>query len=64
MSLFVCEVCEHVDDQELVPAENRTDCKCTVCLGLLWHGHFDRVKYDPERDFVINRPTGIGLGGM
>lgn len=63
--LFVCDKCGTVDSTELTPLPNPCPsgkCLCTECLGQPWHNQFPKEPYDPEQHFVVNRPTGIGLG--
>lgn len=55
MSLFACVQCDVVDESELIPADERGQGLCTVCLGLPWHDLFVRTVYDPEIDVVSNR---------
>lgn len=62
---FVCSHCGCVDDIELafagqfpLVAEKQL---CTFCKTGTWHDMFLRVPYDPEKDNVVNRPTGLSL---
>ncbi len=64
--LFVCFQCGCVDDVDIAycgrlpPVPD--DQVCTLCKTGEWHGHFPHAPYNPEKDLVSNRPTGIGLG--
>lgn len=64
MSLFVCDNCGCVDET-IIAKPDTTPGKPMLCSGCqpnsVWHGHFEQLKYDPEKDHVINRNTGIGL---
>lgn len=67
--LFVCDSCQHVDSLSLAYPDNPTAkgaqllrYTCTRCQGKPWHNLFPYKCYDPEKDLVVNRPTGIGLG--
>lgn len=63
--LFACDGCGTIDSDELTPLP--VPCPsgkwlCTSCLGKPWHNQFPKEQYDPEKHFVVNRPSGIGLG--
>ena len=68
MELFCCDQCGHVDIVDLayprgIPQTSHTPrLVCTLCQTGQWHGHFPLQKYDPNKDNVINRPKGTGLG--
>lgn len=60
---FVCECCGCIDQLEFAyPDGNvRDPLKCTECLTGTWHAFYPRRQYDPAKDLVINRESGIGL---
>lgn len=63
--LFVCSQCGCVDAVESAfrgafPLESRKQ-RCTECQTGSWHGQFEKQPYDPDRDNVINRGTGISV---
>lgn len=64
---FVCDACNCIDLVELafpdgLPIEE-PEHLCSLCQpDGTWHELFPRVVYDPDRDMVVNRPTGLGLG--
>lgn len=65
--LFVCYRCECVDDSDLafiggVVPEHPANQLCSLCMTGSWHDRFPHQPYDPKRDLVGNKPTGIGLG--
>lgn len=62
MDLFACKRCNTVDALELIPKDRVGLFECTLCLGLPWHNKFEAEQYDPDKDLVINRPNGFGLG--
>lgn len=70
MQLFVCDKCDHVDADVFAYPQGTIDEKgeplkemqCTECQTGQWHELFEKEKYRPEFDIVINRETGIGLG--
>lgn len=69
MNIFVCDCCDHVDALELAYPDNPTvkgvqllRYECTRCQGRPWHRLFPYRYYRPDRDLVVNRPTGIGFG--
>lgn len=54
--LFVCSECQCVDIIELTKPDQRFLCgHCDP--EKTWHGYFDRERYRPEQDFVINPPA-------
>lgn len=62
---FVCTRCVHVDDVDLahsgqLPADPEKQL-CTFCKTGTWHGLFEYLEYNPEKDMVINRPSGLSL---
>lgn len=63
---FVCNTCGCVDALEFaypsLPMISQDSLECTQCLTGTWHGHFPKRPYDPSKDVVINRASGIGLG--
>ena len=61
--LFVCETCNAVDALEFAyPKANPSGpLQCTLCQTGQWHGLLTYRPYDPSKDLVVNRPTGIGL---
>lgn len=63
--LFVCHQCGCVDAVELTHPHgfpsSAPEQLCAYCLTGSWHEVFLRVPYEPERDLVCNRPTGVGL---
>lgn len=67
MQFFVCAYCNHVDEVDLCHKHNASipthaDWMCTKCADKPWHNFFPYREYDPERDLVVNRPSGIGFG--
>lgn len=64
-TLFVCDTCNTVDTTvEAYPSRNfnLANMQCTKCQTGVWHTAFPRLPYKPEKDHVLNRPSGIGLG--
>lgn len=69
MDIFCCDDCGVVDAVDLAypggslqDGKSRTHWQCTQCQRRDWHGFFDREKYRPDFDVVVNRPSGIGMG--
>lgn len=69
MDIFCCDDCGCIDAVALAypggPQQDgnpRTHWQCTKCQGHEWHGLFDRERYRPDFDIVINRINGLGLG--
>lgn len=69
MSLFVCDRCNTVDSTGVTYPDGlpnltdpQTELLCSECLSGKWHGIFEKQKYNPEEDVVINRSSDIGLG--
>lgn len=69
MDIFCCDDCGCVDAVSLAypggplqDGKSRTFWQCSECQNLEWHGLFDKEKYRPDFDIVINRPNGLGLG--
>lgn len=58
--LFVCSQCNCVDHAALAEPDHRWLCsKCNPDKE--YHGQFELVPYNPERDIVINRPNGLSV---
>lgn len=65
---FVCYKCGCVDAVDVAfrgqaatfPATQEQQL-CTQCQTGSWHGLFLKLPYDPERDNVVNRATGISV---
>lgn len=67
MTLFICTKCQGIDSVEIAyatapihPVQSyfKTDLKCTECKTGRWHGHFEKITFDPIRDrdlSLINR---------
>lgn len=62
---FVCTKCNCVDHVELAHGgklpKNPIAQLCTECGSGHWHGYFPKETYDPAKDNVVNRPTGLSL---
>jgi len=64
-SLFVCCKCNTVDttvEAYLGRQFDLANMQCTKCQTGVWHNYFPMLPYNPDKDNVINKPTGIGLG--
>jgi len=64
-TLFVCDKCNSVDTTiEAYPSRNfvLSNMQCTKCQTGQWHRAFPQLQYKPEKDHVMNRASGIGLG--
>lgn len=64
-SLFVCDKCNTVDTTVAAYPSgnfNLAAMKCTKCQTGVWHNYFPAIPYNPQKDNVCNRATGVGLG--
>lgn len=68
MLLYACDTCSTLDDLTLVYGITSAQViklpyalLCSACKTGHWHNEFERTVYDPEKDIVINRESGIGL---
>ncbi len=63
--LFVCTRCHCVDAVDLAftwsfPTDPAQQI-CTQCRSGYWHDVFAKELYDPTRDNVVNKPTGLSI---
>ena len=61
--LFVCDTCNTVDSLEFAYPHSSPSgsYQCTQCQTGTWHNLLTQRAYDPSKDLVVNRPSGIGL---
>lgn len=58
--LYACSNCDRLDHVELVHPDKRW--LCSDCdPEKEYHGQFPLVKYDPQKDLVINRPNNLSF---
>ncbi|QVD49115.1 hypothetical protein LUCX_45 [Xanthomonas phage vB_XciM_LucasX] len=61
---FVCDTCGTVDRLEFAYPDGKLptgEFKCTQCQTGTWHHLTTKRAYDPSKDLVVNRPSGLGL---
>lgn len=64
MDMFACDQCNALDLITLAYPQGVKPGQlcCTECQTGQWHGQFPKQQFDPNRDIVINRNQGYGLG--
>lgn len=65
--MFVCDKCDNLDAIEFAYPDGFTPgspYECTQCQTGQWHGLLTQRQYNPAKDMVVNRPSGVGMDSL